>query len=167
MCTVCIYIYIYIFILYKNSFYIIDLIIYCELPKYDYNFIIVSLYSVPLLWIPSFGEAYRDRRLTINFELWVEIFCVPTCFHVRIPKPSLSVCPYHEKRNHLSFVNISPTLVIDTSMESSSRVLQHENLKNWSSLKKNTYLNVSAVMYCKQFLAYTVHIDRSVFLCNP
>ena len=27
------------------------------------------------------------------------------------------VCPYPEKKNHLSFVNISPTLVIDTSME--------------------------------------------------
>ena len=40
---------------------------------------------------PSSGEAYRDRQLTINFELWVEIFCVPTCFHVRIPKPCLSV----------------------------------------------------------------------------
>ena len=36
---------------------------------------------------PSSGEAYRDRRLTTNFELWVEIFCVPTCFHMRIPKP--------------------------------------------------------------------------------
>ena len=42
---------------------------------------------------PTSGEAYRDRRLTTNFELWVEIFCVPTCFHVRIPKPCLSVCP--------------------------------------------------------------------------
>ena len=31
--------------------------------------------------------------------------------------------------NHLSFVNISPTLVIDTSMERSSRVLQHGNPK--------------------------------------
>ena len=40
---------------------------------------------------PSSGEAYRDRRLTTNFELWVEFFCVPTCFHVRIPKPCLSV----------------------------------------------------------------------------
>ena len=40
---------------------------------------------------PSSGEAYRDRRLTPNFEFWVEIFCVPTCFHVRIPKPCLSV----------------------------------------------------------------------------
>ena len=46
---------------------------------------------------PSSGEAYRDRQLTTNFEFWVEIFCVPTCFHVRIPKPCLSVrlsvCP--------------------------------------------------------------------------
>ena len=41
---------------------------------------------------PSSGEAYRDRKLTTNFEFWVEIFCVPTCFHVRIPKPCLSVC---------------------------------------------------------------------------
>ena len=42
---------------------------------------------------PTSGEAYRDRRLTTNFELWVEIFCVSTCFHMRIPKPCLSVCP--------------------------------------------------------------------------
>ena len=76
---------------------------------------------------PSSGEAYRDRQLTSNFELWVEIFCVSTCFHMRIPKPCLSVCPYPEKRNHHSFVNISPTLVIDTSMERSSRVLHHGN----------------------------------------
>ena len=84
---------------------------------------------------PSSGEAYRDRRLTNNFELWVEIFCVPTCFHMRIPKPCLSVClsvcPLPEKRNHHSFVNISPTLVIDTSMERSSRVLHHGNPKIW------------------------------------
>ena len=40
---------------------------------------------------PSSGEAYRGRQLTTKFELWVEIFCVPTCFHVRIPKPCPSV----------------------------------------------------------------------------
>ena len=78
---------------------------------------------------PSSGEAYRDRQLTTNFELWVEIFCVSTCFHVRIPKLCLSVCPHPEKRNHHIFVNISPTLVIDTSMERSSRVLHHGNPK--------------------------------------
>ena len=66
---------------------------------------------------------------------------------MRIPKPCLSVCPsvcpsvrpsvcpHPEKRNPLSFVNISPTLVIDTSMERSSRVLHHGNPKIW---KKNS-----------------------------
>ena len=34
-----------------------------------------------------------------------------------------------EKKNHHSFVNISPTLVIDASMERSSRVLHHGNPK--------------------------------------
>ena len=29
--------------------------------------------------------------LLFHFELWVEIFCVPTCFHMRIPKQCLSV----------------------------------------------------------------------------
>ena len=33
--------------------------------------------------------------------------------------------------------------------------------------KKNAYLSVSAVMFCKQFLAYAVDIDGSAFLCNP
>ena len=133
---------------------------------------------------PSSGEAYRDWQLTTNFEFWVEIFCVPTCFYMRISKPCLSVRPSvnlsvpREKKlpwlrqyqsyisnwyinwkvftsttawkpknykkslkfefwlvtkswNHLSFVNISPTLVIDTSMERSSRVLQHWNPKIW------------------------------------
>ena len=40
---------------------------------------------------PSLGEAYSDRQLTLDFELWVENFCVPTCFHVRILKTFLSV----------------------------------------------------------------------------
>ena len=35
--------------------------------------------------------------------------------------------PYPEKRNRPGFIDISPTLVIDTSMERSSRVLQHGN----------------------------------------
>ena len=43
----------------------------------------------------------------------------------------LSICPYPEKRNHHSFVNIGPTLVIDTSMERSSRVLHHGSPKIW------------------------------------
>ena len=88
----------------------------------------------------------------------------------------VSVCPYHEKRNHPSFINISPTLAIDTSMGRSSRVLQHRmpkisfsfqkwvEIKVWLLfwlifLKKHAYLSVSAVMFFKQSLAYTVHID--------
>ena len=101
---------------------------------------------------PTSGEAYRDRRLTTNFELWVEFFCVPTCFHMRIPKPCLSVCQYPKKRNHSGFVNISPTLVIDISMERSSRVLHtalkpkrlnfFKKVRNWYFLplpQKNKY----------------------------
>ena len=45
------------------------------------------------------------------------------------PSVCLSVCPHPEKRYHHSFVNISPTLVIDTSMERSSRVVHHGNPK--------------------------------------
>ena len=39
--------------------------------------------------------------------------------------------PYAEKKNRPGFVNISPTLVIDTSTERSSRVLQLGNQKIW------------------------------------
>ena len=90
----------------------------------------------------------------MSFEL--NIFCVPTCFHVRDSKtvsvcpsvcsvrPSvclsvrLSVCPHPEKRYHHSFVNISPTLMIDTSMERSSRVLHHGNPKIWIFFSKSS-----------------------------
>ena len=52
-------------------------------------------------------------------------------------------------------------------MERLSRVLHHENLKNVLSFFLNAYFSVSAVMFGKQFLAHTVHIDGSAFLCNP
>ena len=38
--------------------------------------------------------------------------------------------------NHLNFVDISPTLVIDASMERSSRVLHNGNPKIWIFFKK-------------------------------
>ena len=47
--------------------------------------------------------------------------------------------------NHLSFVNISPTLVIDTSMERSSRVLQHGNPKIWIFFKK---FEIDEIEFC-------------------
>ena len=132
----------------------------------------------------------------------------------------LSVCPYPEKRNHPILVNISPTLVIDTSIERSPQVLHHGHAyilyffkkcsiffhlyfelcevldhpisqyqsysSNWyingkvftSTMewkpknlillrKKHAYLSFSAIMFCKQFLAYSVPIDKSAFLYNP
>ena len=56
---------------------------------------------------------------------------MPTCFHnyedSKTLSVCLSVCPYPEKRNHPGFVNISPTVVIDASMERSSKALLHGN----------------------------------------
>ena len=107
---------------------------------------------------PSSREAYRDRRLTTNFELWVEIFCVPTCFHIYEDSKTLSVCPYPEKRNHPSFVNISPTLVIDTSMEMSSRVLQHGNPKIWFFFQKRLKLNFDFYWRAEITLASSISV---------
>ena len=86
---------------------------------------------------PSCGEAYRDRRLTTNFDLWVEFFLCADMFPYEDSK-TLFVCPYPEKRNHPGFVNISPTLVIDTSIERSSRVLHHGNPKIWIFFQKSS-----------------------------
>ena len=48
-------------------------------------------YTVDIYASPSSEDAYSDRQLNLNFELRVETFCVHTCFHVRTPKPCLSV----------------------------------------------------------------------------
>ena len=90
---------------------------------------------------PTSGEAYRDRRLTTNLSFELKFF---VCRHVSMKgfqnrdclsvRPS--VCPHPEKRNPLSFVDISPTLVIDTSMERSSRVYHHGNPKNLKKIPK-------------------------------
>ena len=85
---------------------------------------------------PSSGDAYIDRLLNLSFEL--KFFM---CRHVSIWGFRNRVCPYPEKRNRLSFVNISPTLVIDASMERSSRVLQHGNPKIWNFFPKSSKLN--------------------------
>ena len=65
-----------------------------------------------------------SQLLILSFELKFFV-----CRHVSMRGFQNRVCPYPEKRNHLSFVNISPTLVIDTSMERFSRVLHHGNPK--------------------------------------
>ena len=58
------------------------------------------------------------------------------------PSVRPSVCPHPEKRNPLSFVNISPTLVIDTSMERSSWVLHHGNPKIWIFFQKSSKFEI-------------------------
>ena len=83
---------------------------------------------------------------------------------MRIPKPCLCVrlsvrlsvclsviCPYPEKRNHHSFVNISPTLVIDTPMERSSRVLHHENPQKFHFFSKKFEIQI---LTCDEELKY-------------
>ena len=149
---------------------------------------------------PSSWDAYSDWQLTRNFELWHEMFCVSTCFHMTILKLCLSVRTQTKENTlassisvlqlwihrwkglrvlawkpqnliffskkveivfwlvpkcwiHPCFVNISPTVVIGTSLEKFSRI--PKNLFFFL----NAYLSVSAVMFCKQFLAYAVHID--------
>ena len=115
---------------------------------------------------PRPPEAYRDRQLTTNFEFWVEIFCVPTCFHVRIPNPCLSVRT-PRKENHHSFVYISPTLVIDTSMERSLRVLHHGNSKIWIFFQKSSKFEFWLVLKSWNNLSFvnitpTLVIDTSM-----
>ena len=66
---------------------------------------------------------------------------VSVCLSVRL-SVCPSVCPYPEKRNHPGFVNISPTLEIDTSMEMSSRVLHHGNQKNLKKSKKKFEIRI-------------------------
>ena len=69
--------------------YVIYLRYYTSKTLSKWSSVVISI--TLFLCIPSSGDAYSDRTLFLNFELWVEIFCVPTCFHVRIPKPCLSV----------------------------------------------------------------------------
>ena len=57
------------------------------------------------------------------------------CFHMRIPKACLSVRTPRKEINP-GFVNISPTLVIDTSMERSPRILKHWNPTSFFFSKK-------------------------------
>ena len=52
-----------------------------------------------------------------------------------------------KRGNHLSFVNISPTLVIDTSMERSSRVLQHGNPEMWKFFKSSKLNSVRTLSF--------------------
>ena len=70
---------------------------------------------------PSFGDAYNYLQLTPNFVFWPDFFfffCVD--MFPFDDSEILSVCPYPDKRNNSTFVNICLTVVIDRSIERSS-----------------------------------------------
>ena len=69
--------------------------------------------------------------------------------------------------NHLNFVDISPTLVIDTSMERSSRVLHNENPKIWIFFLKSLKFEIWLLTKCWNHLSFvnispTLVIDTSM-----
>ena len=69
--------------------------------------------------------------------------------------------------NHLSFVNISPTLIIDTSMERSSRVLHHGNPKIWKKFQESSKFEFWLVLTSWNHLSFvnispTLVIDTSM-----
>ena len=66
------------------------------------------------------------------------VSCLPCLLFSYEDSKTVSVCLYLKKRNRPSFINISPTLVIDTSMERSSRAWKPKNWKFFQiSLKLN------------------------------
>ena len=75
-------------------------------------------------------------------------------------KFEIEFCPYPDfqyagKRNRPGFVDISPTLVIDTSTERSSRVLQHGNQKFDFFFQKSLKLNLTCILTCAEELKST------------
>ena len=69
-------------------------------------------------WKPRNVKIFQKIR---NWQNWI------------LSVPRVSVC---REKNLPGFVNISPTEVIDTSTERSSRVLQHGNQKIWFFFSK-------------------------------
>ena len=74
----------------------------------------------PHLRLPMMHIVINSELQSLSFDMK---FFVSKCFHMTILKCVCLSLP--EKRNHPSFINISHTLIIYTSMERSSRVLQH------------------------------------------
>ena len=68
--------------------------------------------------------------------------------------------------NHLSFVNISPTLVIDTSMERSSRVLHHGNPQIWFFFQKSSTFEFWLLTKSWNHLSF-VNISPTLVIDSP
>ena len=67
-----------------------------------------------------------------------------------------------KSQNHLSFINIPSTLVIYTSMERSSRVLQHGNLKIWIFFK---FWWPATDSMSTKLIAALIFLDRNMLTC--
>ena len=104
--------------------------------------------------LPGMHIAVDNELLILSFEL---NFLCADMFPYEGSK-TVSVCPYPEKRNHPGFVNISPTLVIDTSMERSSRVLHHGNPKNLIFFLKGSKLNLDLCQRAEITLASSISV---------
>ena len=79
----------------------------------------------------------------------------------------LSVPRLPEWRSHHSFVNISPTLTIDTSMERSSREVHHGNPKIWIFFQKSSKFEFWLVTKSWNhlsfvYISHTIVIDASM-----
>ena len=86
-------------------------------------------------WEPRNVKIFQKIR---NWQNWI------------LSVPRVSIC---REKNRPGFVNISPTLVIDTSTERSSRVLQHENQKIWFFFfQKSSKLNSTCILTCAEEL---------------
>ena len=116
--------------------------------------------TVASVWLVQFDTSIKKKvlgkcnsLLLIYFKIWT-VFLALDFFYpqpMRI-KRVLSVRSYPEKIGHPIFVNVSPTLVIDTPMERSSRVLQHEKPKIWISFQKKSKLNLTCILTCAEVL---------------
>ena len=122
---------------------------------------IKSFFKAHFYASPTSGEAYRDWQLTTNFEFWVEIFCVPTCFHVRIPKLCLSVrlsvhlsVPREKKspwlRQYQSYIS---NWYINGKVFTSTTTWKPKNLIFF--LKKSSKLNLTCILTCAEELKST------------
>ena len=98
-------------------------------------------------------------RYNLNIASTLIFGCRPVSI-IMIPKLCLSVCPFPRIRNPHSFVNISPALVIDTSMERSSRVIQHGNPKNLYFFQRKLKLNFNHYSFVN--ISPTLVIDTSM-----
>ena len=67
-----------------------------------------------------------------------------------------------KSQNHLSFINILSTLVIYASMERSSRVLQHGNLKIWIFFK---FWWPATDRMSPKLIAALIFLDRNMLTC--